>query len=119
MFKKFALSLLFLLILGCGQENTIVPSHTHNTKSKSAAEIQEDIVKELNIIMSDKLADGIRNRTIFDDKYNINRFFKFKHIIDRNEEYHSEWNLLIIKVSDRNEKDVWIQCFLKIQYLII
>ena len=66
MFKKFALSLLFLLIFGCGQENVmnsdpenIEAPHSgsdpgYESPSYSQGKMHDSIVDDLNIITSNE-----------------------------------------------------------------
>ena len=121
MFKKFALSLLLLLIIGCGQESITTPRDVntepyvsdpvYGSPSYSKGKTHDLLVEELNIITSRELADGIRHISIFNENYDMNKLFKFKHIVDRNEDYDIDKNLLIIKVDSINAKDVWIDCY--------
>ena len=96
MFKKFALSLLLLLIIGCGQESITTPRDVntepyvsdpvYESPSYSKGKTHDLLVEELNIITSRELADGIRHISIFNENYDMNKLFKFKHIVDRNED---------------------------------
>ena len=113
MIKKFALILLFLLIIACGQESPTNPG----SDDLSTIEGLKDRIENLDLITEFELAEDINNHTgnwtEFGKRFPFKKSLIFKYTTDGTEEYYPESKILVTKTFDFDGREIWFECSFK------